>query len=68
MALKGLEDMSSRNVHDFLYKQKAVVWLRVGTVCLRQKPTLLSTEYIKGETVQFHFARLDFCAQNALYM
>ena len=26
---KNLADMSSRNVYDFSYEQKAVVWLRV---------------------------------------
>jgi len=29
MAFKNLADMSSRNVCDFSYEQKAVVWLRV---------------------------------------
>ena len=29
MAFKNLADMSSRNVYDFLYEQKAVVWLHV---------------------------------------
>jgi len=29
MAFKNLADMSSRNVYDFSYEQKAVVWLCV---------------------------------------
>ena len=29
MAFKNLADMSSRNVYDFSYEQKAVVWVRV---------------------------------------
>ena len=43
---KNLAEMSSRNVYDFSYKHKAVVWVRVVDLFSRLRPklTLFSAE------------------------
>ena len=51
MAFKNLANMSSRNFYDFLYEQKAVVWLRVVHNLLSEEemcsfPSILCTKCI----------------------
>ena len=65
MAFKNLVDMSSRNLYDFSYEQKAVVCLRfVYPLLFDRDQHCFLLHKSKEEMCNFHFAGLDFSSQN----
>ena len=63
IAFKNLADISSRTFHDCSYEQKDVVRLHI--VCTLF--SLIKTNVAHFEMCSFHFASLDFLAQNTLH-
>ena len=51
MAFNNLADMPSRNVYDFSYERKAVVWLRV-VYALLLRP-VYTGDFCRGDSMEF---------------